>query len=46
MKLCTFELIEFVFNSIYVDMKYNEILLTFTAGYVCLCVVMGSSVCL
>ena len=28
---------QFVFNSVYVDLKYNEISLTFTAGYVCLC---------
>ena len=27
-----FELLEFVFNSIYVDLKYNEISLAFTAG--------------
>ena len=26
-----FELIEFVFNSVYVDLKYNEISLAFTA---------------
>ena len=32
-----FELLEFVFNSIYVDLKYNEISPTFTAGCVCLC---------
>ena len=32
-----FELLEFVFNSVYVDLKYNEISLTFTAGCVCLC---------
>ena len=32
-----FELLEFVFNSVYVELKYNEISLTFTAGYVCLC---------
>ena len=31
-----FELLEFVFNYIYVDLKYNEISLTFTAGSVCL----------
>ena len=30
-----FELLEFVFNSAYVDLKYNEISLTFTAGAVC-----------
>ena len=45
-----FELLEFVFNSIYVDLKNNEIYFTFTAGYVCLCgvcshvVVLGLSV--
>ena len=40
-----FELLEFVFNSVYVDLKYNEISLTFTTGYVCLCgcVAMWSS---
>ena len=27
-----FELIEFVFNSVYVDLEYNEISLTFTTG--------------
>ena len=32
-----FELFEFVFDSVYVDMQYNEISHTFTAGYVCLC---------
>ena len=26
---------EFVFNSVYVDLKYNEIYFTVTAGYVC-----------
>ena len=42
-----FELLEFVFNSVYVDLKYNEISLTFTAGSVWLCshvVVLGLSV--
>ena len=45
-----FELPEFVFNGIYVDLGYNEIYLTFTAGSVCLCgvcshvVVLGMSV--
>ena len=29
-----FELLKFVFNSVYVDQKYNEISLTFTAGFV------------
>ena len=32
-----FELLEFVFESVYVDFQYDEISLTFTAGYVCLC---------
>ena len=45
-----FGLLEFAFNSVYVDLKYNEISLTFTAGYVCsfgVCVVMWESlVCL
>ena len=47
-----FELIEFVFDSIYVDLQYVEISLTFTAGYVYLCcgcsyvVVFGLSVML
>ena len=31
-----YELLEFVFNYMYVDLKYNEISLTFTAGSVCL----------
>ena len=32
-----FELLEFVFESVYVDLQYDEIFHTFTAGYVCLC---------
>ena len=32
-----FELLEFVFDSVYVDLQYNQISLAFTAGYVCLC---------
>ena len=32
-----FELLEFVFDSVYVDLQYDEIYLTFTAGYVWLC---------
>ena len=35
-----FELLEFVFNSVYVDLQYDEIYLTFTAGSVswwCVC---------
>ena len=31
-----FELLVFVFYSVYVDLQYDEIYLTFTAGYVCL----------
>ena len=29
-----FELLEFAFDSVYVDLQYDEILLTFTAGSV------------
>ena len=32
-----FELLEFVSESVYVDLQYAEIALTFTAGSVCLC---------
>ena len=32
-----FELLEFVFESVYVDLQCDEISLTFTAGPVCLC---------
>ena len=32
-----FELIEFVFESIYVDLQYDKISPTFTVGSVCLC---------
>ena len=43
-----FELLEFVFESVYVDLQYDEISLTFTAGCVCgVCspvVVLGLSV--
>ena len=31
-----FELLEFVYESVYVDLHYDEISLTFTAGSVCL----------
>ena len=42
-----FELLEFVSESVYVDLQYDEISLTFTAGPVCLCgVEMIESVCL
>ena len=32
-----FELLKFVFDSFYVDLQYDEITLTFTAGSVSLC---------
>ena len=32
-----FELLEFISESVYVDLQYDEISLTFTAGSVCLC---------
>ena len=32
-----FELLEFVSESVYVDLQYDKIYLTFTAGSVCLC---------
>ena len=34
-----FELLEFVFDSVYIDLQYDEISLTFTAGSVSLCCV-------
>ena len=41
-----FELLEFVSESVYVDLQYDEISLTFTAGSVCLCGVCSPwSVC-
>ena len=45
-----FKLLEFVFESVYVDLQYDDISLTFTAGSVCLggvcspVVVLGLSV--
>ena len=45
-----FELLDFVFDSVYVDLQYDEISLTFTAGSVIFCrvcshvVVFGLSV--
>ena len=36
-----FELLEFVFDSIYVDLQYDEISLTFTAWSVSLCCICG-----
>ena len=46
-----FELLEFVFYSVYVDQQYDGISLTFTAGSVSLCcvvsvVIWSSLVCL
>ena len=32
-----FELLEFVFESVYVDLQYDEIYLAFTDGSVCMC---------
>ena len=42
-----FQLLEFVFYSVYVDLQYDEISLTSTAGYVSLCCVCSRllSVC-
>ena len=42
-----FELLEFVFNYVYIDLKYNEIYLTVIVGSMCLCshvVILGLSV--
>ena len=36
-----FELLDFVFESVYVDLQYDEISLTFIAGLVSLCCVCG-----
>ena len=36
-----FELLEFVFDSVFVDLQYNAISLTFTGGSVSLCCVSG-----
>ena len=41
-----FELLEFVSESVYVDLQYDEISLTFTAGSVCLCGVSSTVVVL
>ena len=41
-----FELLEFVSESVYVDLQYDEISLTFIAGPVCLCVVISPVVVL
>ena len=41
-----FELLKFVFDSVYVDMQYDVISLTFTAGSVSLCCVCSHVVCL
>ena len=39
-----FEVLEFVFYSVYVDMQYDEISLPFTAGSVSLCCVCSHAV--
>ena len=36
-----FKLLEFVFDSVYVDLQYDDISITFTAGSVSLCCVCG-----
>ena len=41
-----FELLEFVFDSVYIDLQHDEISLTFTAGSVSLCCVCRHVVCL
>ena len=43
MSACVFELLEFVSESVYVDLQYDEISLTFTAGPVCWCEGDGSA---
>ena len=40
------ELLEFLFGSVYVDLQYDEIYLTLTAGYVSLCCVCSHVVVL
>ena len=40
-----FELLEFVFDSVYADLQYDENSLTSTAGYVSLCWVWGIVLC-
>ena len=37
-----FELLEFVFYSVYGDLQYDEISFTFSAGSVCLCLCLWS----
>ena len=39
-----FELLQFVFDSVYVDLQYAEISLTFTAGSVSLCCICSHAV--
>ena len=41
-----FELLEFVFNSVYVNLQYDHVSLIFTAGSVCLCCVCSRVVVL
>ena len=40
-----FELLEFVSESVYVDLQYDEIALTFTDGSVCSCGVSSTLCC-
>ena len=41
-----FEALEFIFDSVYGDLQYEEISLIFTAGSVCLCFVCSPVVVL
>ena len=41
-----FELHKLISESVYVDLQYDEISLTFTAGHVCLCAVSSPVVVL
>ena len=41
-----FELLEFVFDSVYVELQYDLISPTFTAGCVCLCCICSPGVVL
>ena len=45
-EMCEFELLEFVFESVHIDLQYDEISFSFTAGSKCLCGVCSPwSVC-
>ena len=39
-----YEQLEFVFDSVYIDLQYNEISLNFISGYVSLCCVCSNVV--